>query len=87
VAVFLLSGGAAELPGGVSAYVTGSFYRHVVDISMDYYERLLVKAAVIKLGYLGDRGGSSPEPEDRTRLELRQVTWLSLPPVGRRQKE
>ena len=54
---------------------------------MDYYERLLVKAVVIKLGYLGDRGSSLLELEDRTQLELRQVTWLSLPLVGRRQKE
>jgi hypothetical protein len=53
VVAFLFGGRAAELPGEVSAYSNG---RLAVDISIDRYKPPLVKAMVIKLDYLVDRG-------------------------------
>ena len=63
--------------------LTGSFHRLMVNASMDYYKPFLAKKAVNKSDYLVDRGGSCLALEDRTRLKLRPVTWLSLPPVYR----
>jgi hypothetical protein len=62
VATFLLGGRAAEIPGGVSAY---SNRRLAVDIRIDCYKPPLVRAVVIKLNYLADRGvpGLSSETE------------------------
>jgi hypothetical protein len=60
VAAFLLGGRAAELPGEVSAYSNGHL---VVDISIDRYKPPLVKAVVIKLDYLVDRGGPGLSPK------------------------
>jgi hypothetical protein len=53
VAAFLLGGRAAELPGEVGAYSNG---RLAVDISINRYKPPLVKAVVVKLDYLVDRG-------------------------------
>jgi hypothetical protein len=90
VAAFLLGGRAAELPGGVSAY---SNRRLAVDISIDRYKPPLVKAVVIKLDYLVDRGvpGLSSKTErgsnnDRSR-DFRYQQWVAASSSELRKKK
>jgi hypothetical protein len=90
VAAFLLGGRAAELPGGVSAYSNG---RLAVDISIDRYKPPLVKAVVIKLDYLVDRGvpGLSSKTErgsnrDQSR-DFRYQTWVAASSSELRKKK